>query len=282
MLLQAEAEADPNVHTINSDHMAKKFLVKFRNSTKQLTSISGCLKIHPGGHYISKSNSTIYCLFDERYSEDSNTIVSQIHFMLKKLIKPNIKSINITLDNHSTNKNKYLMAYLDYLVRCVNVLGEAGKITLIFLVAGHSHNIIDQRHSVLRTAWAGSNELFSINDWVNLCNNYQSSNITAGNPPTLEAFDFHNMVYDFKGWLKKSISKNIPELGIKAGHIFQFTKHGLRTKEWADDTRFSIWRGTDQYRGASFEPFRIIIDKPNGFPKHLPPKKLTNGNVNFE
>jgi len=58
--LRTQSVLDPRIITINSDHMAKKFLVKFENSTKQLSSVSSALKIHTGGHYVHNANHTYY------------------------------------------------------------------------------------------------------------------------------------------------------------------------------------------------------------------------------
>ena len=67
-----------------------------------------------------KYNETHYFLTTELYGETANTIISEMHevilHLFTKIIKPEIKEIYFVLDNHSTNKNFTVFAYLDYLV----------------------------------------------------------------------------------------------------------------------------------------------------------------------
>ena len=105
-----------NVHTVNSDHMSKKFMIKLPTYTKKNFKLCTEFKILPGGHYVSKFNQTKYYITSELYGENSNTILSQLHAILLEIVKNGVNNVYFILDNHSTNKNFVVLAYMDLLV----------------------------------------------------------------------------------------------------------------------------------------------------------------------
>ena len=111
--IRKEARIKSNVQVINSDHMAKKFCVKLARYTKKNFKLCSELKLLPGGHYISKSNECRYFLTTEMFGENTNTISSQFHQILREIVHGGITNIFFTLDNHSTNKNLVVLAYMD-------------------------------------------------------------------------------------------------------------------------------------------------------------------------
>ena len=110
------AKIKANVQTINSDHMSKKFMIKLQEYTKKNFKITTDFKILPGGNYISKSNQTRYYITSELYGENCNTILSQFHAILLDLVRNSVNNVYFILDNHSTNKNFVVLAYMDYMV----------------------------------------------------------------------------------------------------------------------------------------------------------------------
>ena len=137
---------------------------------------------------------------------------------------------------------------------------ETGFVELIFLIPGHSHNIIDQRHSIIQSHWKNS-ELFCPEDWMKMINT-----IPGFRAELLEPFDF-------SGWLKPCINQNIDKL-MNNAHIFRFTANGLITKQFVTDLHFSEWRGRSTLNGSSFEPFQVVLEAPQGVPLPLAPKKI--------
>src|SRR3990167_4421553 len=102
--------------TLYSDHMAKKFHIKLPKYSKRNFKLCANFKILLGGHYNSKYNQTKYYLTTELYGENSNTTASQLHYVIKDLMKQEVSEVYFILDNHSTNKNMVVFAYLDFLV----------------------------------------------------------------------------------------------------------------------------------------------------------------------
>ena len=115
--LRGVAKTNSRVQVVNVDHMAKKALVKPQKYSKSSFKECATFKILPGGYYVSKYNTTHYYLTTERYGETKNTILSELHCILKKLLVPETENIHFIMDNHSTNKNFTVLAYFDYLVR---------------------------------------------------------------------------------------------------------------------------------------------------------------------
>ena|SRR3990167_3998228 len=138
-------------------------------------------------------------------------------------------------------------------------MGPNGFIELFFMITGHSHNIIDQRHSLIRKKWSTTPSLHSINHWENMINSI----------PNFSACEL--VPFDFKSWLKPCINPNYPQLLLSSIHVFRFTIDGLITKRFVHDN-FSEWRGRSNVNGADFKPFQVITTIPEGLPAILKPK----------
>ena len=130
---------------------------------------------------------------------------------------------------------------------------------LVFLIAGHSHNIIDQRHSVIQKKWQNT-QLYCLEDWNKMINSIPQ---------------FHSeelQCYNFDAWLEGSISAGVRTIGLNAAHVFQFTRDGLSTKQYVTDESFGTWRG----RGSDItEPFKVLTAMPSGFPDPMTPKHIS-------
>lgn len=114
--LRGSAQMSSSVLVVNSDHMAKKFMIKLKNYSKQSFKSCASLKVLLGGHFISNKNETRYYLTTEAYGEQGNTIISEFHHVLRGYFTETTKKIHFILDNHSTNKNYIVLAYFDFLV----------------------------------------------------------------------------------------------------------------------------------------------------------------------
>ena len=114
--LRGMAKINSTIQVVNSDHMSKKFMIKLHNYTKKKFKISSCFKIYPGGHFIAKTGQTRYFLTTDYYGETANTICSQLHQIIHELNPKNLKKLYLVMDNHSTNKNFTILAYIDFLV----------------------------------------------------------------------------------------------------------------------------------------------------------------------
>ena len=77
-----------------------------------------------GGHYTSKNGRSKYFISSEAYGETGSTILSEIHSMMLEIIEERTAERYLIMDNHSTNKNSIIFAYIDYLVIFFNFLIE--------------------------------------------------------------------------------------------------------------------------------------------------------------
>lgn len=82
---------------------------------------------------------------------------------------------------------------------------------LFFLIPGHSHNIIDQKHSVIQKKWAGR-ELYSIEDWIKMIDEI----------PNFRAFNL--LPHNYSDWLKPHLNPKIDQLMMNQVHVFRFTQ----------------------------------------------------------
>ena len=110
------SKIDPRIHTVNTDHMAKKFFIKKKNYGKEDFKTSSQFKILPGGHFLSKTGQSQYYLTTELYGETSNTILSECDDLIRPLLASDAREIFFVMDNHSTNKNYVVLCYFDMLV----------------------------------------------------------------------------------------------------------------------------------------------------------------------
>lgn len=139
------------------------------------------------------------------------------------------------------------------------ILGKNGFIELFFMITGHSHNIIDKRHSLVQKKWSTTPFLHSISDWENMINGI----------PNFSACEL--IPFDFKSWLAPCINPDHHKLLLSSIHVFRFTTSGLITKRYVQEN-FSEWRGRSNVNGADFEPFKVVIDSPKGLPENLTPR----------
>lgn len=138
------------------------------------------------------------------------------------------------------------------------ILPEAGFIELVFLITGHTHNIIDQRHSVIQKQWIHAT-LFDMNDWLSLIN-------------SISGFRAKELIiYNFSEWLAPYVKKNKNLLMINQPHLFRFTRNGIITKQYVTDREFSTWRGRSELDGSCFEPYQILLNVPPGSPQVVSP-----------
>ena len=114
------AQVNKSVQSVNMDHMAKKFMVKLKNCSKQHYKVCSSLKVLLGGHYTSKNGRSKYFISSEAYGETGSTIISEIHSMMLEIIEERTTELYLIMDNHSTNKNSIVFAYIDYLVILFN------------------------------------------------------------------------------------------------------------------------------------------------------------------
>ena len=122
-----------------------------------------------------------------------------------------------------------------------------------------SHNIIDQRHSLIQKKSVTS-PLHCISDWTRMINGiaqYKAEEL---------------LPYDFKAWLDPHVNPQHKNLLINNIHVFRFTMNGLITKKYVQDN-FSEWRGRSNTNGVNFEPFLMLTTFTEGIPGNLIPKK---------
>jgi hypothetical protein len=225
---------------INLDHMSSKNVIKKKYKIKNDITKEQ-LKIHIGGLYDYKTNYTHYFLYPENHSENSNVIITQIHEYLNTnystIKSSNIKKLVVLLDNHSTNKSYLVLLYLYLLVVYFKCFEE---VELGFLIPGHTHSIIDQRHSIIRKKIISVNDLFSIEDWKNMINNIKKFTCILGT-----ILDFNNLLNEF-------INKN-EKFKLNTPYIFNLTKDGIRTK-YIDGDDYGKWRNEN----IDIEPYNIF------------------------
>ena len=145
-------------------------------------------------------------------------------------------------------------------MRFKKIVGDNGYVELFFLISGHSHNVIDQRHSSVQKKWSATSSLLSIPQWIHMIDSI----------PNCKAEEL--IPFDFKSWITPLINPESHNLMTNNIHVFRFTFHGLITKKFAHVTEFSEWRGRSTVNGSTFEPFHVIVDSPAGAPINLVPK----------
>lgn len=125
------------------DNMASKTIPKFRKEKSDSWSKQK-LVLHIGGTHFDHNSEVHYFIYPEIISESANTIVSQLADSLKKLkeTKQKIANVTITFDNHSTQKNYTVIAYLEWQFKA-GYLPENGHFLVVYLVRGHTHTHLD-------------------------------------------------------------------------------------------------------------------------------------------
>lgn len=256
MACRLGSKNNPQFVSFVVDNMASKMLPKRRRETTDAWSRDKLI-VHLGGVYDDKTDSAYYYIYPETVSEDTNTILTQCHkALLRHIEKSKLQDVVFIFDNHSTQKNYYVLGYLEYLVQS-HIIPLSGSITAIFLVRGHTHNRLDMMNSKVSRNYHRAHELNSLLDLVNIVN-------TTGHRFRGELlFPF----YDFKTWLQPHIKRSVTAIfNLATLHQVQFTKEGAVTKEFNEDN-WSSWRGRSPSTGASREPFRLLQTLPTGRPQ---------------
>ena len=167
-----------NVHAFVIDNMASKNIPKFRKEKADAWS-KDKLTIHLGGSYCYKEDTIEYLLYPELVSESSNTILTQIDSLLRKLAekKAKLHEIVFVFDNHSTQKNAYVLSYFEWQAKRGFISKEGTNTTLqclivtdffllIFLVRGHTHNILDAANQKVSQQYYSAESITSCNQMV--------------------------------------------------------------------------------------------------------------------
>jgi hypothetical protein len=176
-----------------------------------------------------------------------------------------LDQVTFIFDNHSTQKNYYVLSYFLYLIKCNFFAKDNSFFHLIFMVAGHTHNRLDSANSKPRQSYYKSNKIQSINDlsyvYQNTGPRYNSQILSP--------------VFDFVSELEKKIEKKIcKKMLIKQCHQFKITKEGIYTKK-ANEEEYSTWRGRSLNEGSGIEPFDILQDFMPFVPKYVEVKQFS-------
>ena len=90
------------------------------------------------------------------------------------------------------------------------------------------------------------------------------------------------VIFDFQQWLKPYIQKSKKLFMINQPHVFRFTRNGIITKKFVNDSDFSLWRGRSDLNGSEFELYHIITEIPQGSPKIMAPKAISSIYFSFQ
>ena len=161
--------------------MASKNIPKFRKEKADAWS-KDKLTIHLGGSYYYKEDTVEYLLYPELVSESSNTILTQIDSILRRLVekKAKLHETVFIFDNHSTQKNAYVLSYFEWQAKrgfiskegtnemWRDVLTRTDFFLLVFLVRGHTHNILDAANQKVSQKYYSAESITSCNQMVRL------------------------------------------------------------------------------------------------------------------
>lgn len=197
-----------------------------------------------------------YYFFPELISESANTILTQLHdTLIRKSTNEKLKVVHIVFDNHSTQKNFTIVAYLSWLVK-KNFLGPDGYFLLAYLVRGHTHNRLDANNSAPRAEYYRTP---SITTGAELCSVFQR----ASHRNTSK---FLWPIYDFTTSLEPLINRKVAsQICLQQVHQLKITQEGIYTKKFAEEN-FSDWRGRSPTEGSDIEPLQIMHDFPDFIP----------------
>ncbi|KAL6040634.1 NMDA receptor-regulated protein 2 [Balamuthia mandrillaris] len=132
----------------------------------------------------------------DQWSRDANLVISHLFYFLMQTLQQPIRAhpnqtLYLQADNcYKENKNKYLLAFLCWLVH----LKMFSKIKLCFLPPGHTHEDVDQMFSTFRKALLK----FDIETLEQFFTFINSSILMDETRPELHPLEW---VWDFKGWL---------------------------------------------------------------------------------
>jgi hypothetical protein len=128
------------------------------------------------------------------------------------------RTLFIQLDSAKDNKNKYVMAFMEYLVNCK----VFDKIEVAFLLVGHTHEDIDQRFSVLsrhldvHDALTPSEWRTCVHDAYIERKNVRPNEPQEGTPVIKSIFSMHAFSVTLKPWI------DVKYAGHSVPHLFQF------------------------------------------------------------
>ncbi len=183
-------------------------------------------------------NKTHFYIVHALWPHDPNMFITMLHLRLLSLLDSGHKlgqpTLYLQLDNCvRENKNKYVFAYLSYLIykggmleeqtllnTCFQLANATSKvfrdIFVSFLVVGHTHEDVDQRHSSF-WRWFNCRSVFWTLD--HLIQKWNEGN----HPQTLEVFPG---CWDWKAWLENH-AYHIQ--GVSEPHLFHIYQGTLLT-----------------------------------------------------
>ena len=166
-------------------------------------------------------------MFLEPYTETSNTILSHLHCFLSRSSQSYLKLV-LTLDNHSTNKSSTILAYASWLIQQQFVV----EVLLIFLIVGHTHNRVDQKHSPVAHA-ISKMDANSLPQLVSTLPTYMGKEVASK-----LFFEILEHIWDWEQFFLPFLNPQFPSV-IQQSHFFRITKDGVETKQWHEDVHAS-------------------------------------------
>jgi hypothetical protein len=132
------------------------------------------ISIHNFGIHDLKSNKATMFLYSENYSaKGPNEVISCINYYLNSILDKNVKQIHIFSDNcYSQNKNKYLWAFYDHLVK----IGKFDKITIYYPFPGHSLVEIDGDFGKIEINRKRTDKIYIPDQYIQLIKNSNLKN----------------------------------------------------------------------------------------------------------
>ena len=165
---QAQSTVYEEEASLVIDKMASKSIPKYRKEKCDAWS-KDKLAIHFEATYFDHFSTIRYYVYPELVNESANTIISQLADSLLRLktSKPTLKNVTITFDNHATQKNYYVVAYLQWQLKA-GFLPANGCFYILYLLRGHTHNHLDAANKTPRMQYYKASALETPSDCV--CN----------------------------------------------------------------------------------------------------------------
>jgi hypothetical protein len=248
------------------DNASSKSIPKYRKEKSDAWS-KDKLTVHIGGTFEDETDSVLYYLYPEIISESSNTILTQIHFTLLRLSQrsSHFDEITFIFDNHSTQKNYFIVCYLHHLILNNFFKKGDGFFLIVFMMAGHTHNRLDNANSKPRIGYFKEEKIETLHE----LNSVYRATGSKYNSQLLQP------VFDFATCLNTMIDKNVTKkMMIKKCHQLKVTKEGVYTKQYNEET-FSTWRGRSESEGTNLEPFSPLMNHDHFEPNYIQTKMFT-------
>ena len=155
------------------------------------------------------------------------------------------ETLYLFYDNHATQHNNAMMAFLEYLVRFRKIFRS---VYVIFCVPHHGHNHVDQGHKDISETYSSS-EAYNIQDLVSIANRSRA--------------EFHGVwlktIYNIWKVIEPCLSK-YPHISVP--HCFHIQQSGTTTKRWFSDTsEYSKWIEDSNLKIE--EPHFFLCEEPN-------------------